>query len=125
MIEGSGSGSIPLTSGSGSGSGSIPLTSGSGSGRPKTCGSGGSGSATLHFTDRDPDPVPLIFVADPSSFLVTSNVNFSQMFLKDHQNRHSYPKTVLGIHIRILLGLPDPDPLVSGIDPALDPSLFS
>jgi hypothetical protein len=36
---------------------------------------------------------------------------------------------VMGIQIRIFLGLPDPDPLVKGIDPdpapAPDPSLFS
>jgi hypothetical protein len=34
---------------------------------------------------------------------------------------------VLGIRIRMFLGLPDPDPLVRGADPdpAPDPSLFS
>jgi hypothetical protein len=36
-------------------------------------------------------------------------------------------KTVLGIRIRMFLGLPDPDPLVrvTDPDPAPDPSLFS
>jgi hypothetical protein len=36
-------------------------------------------------------------------------------------------KPVLGIRIRMFLGLPDPDPLVRGMDPdpAPDPSLFS
>ena len=32
---------------------------------------------------------------------------------------------VLGIRIRMFLGLSDPDPLVRGTDPAPDPSLFS
>jgi hypothetical protein len=32
-------------------------------------------------------------------------------------------KAVLGIRIRMFLGLPDPDPLVRGTDP--DPSVFS
>jgi hypothetical protein len=41
IIEGSRSGSIPLTSGSRSGS--IPLTMDLDLGGPKTCGSGGSG----------------------------------------------------------------------------------
>jgi hypothetical protein len=40
-------------------------------------------------------------------------------------------QAVLGIRIHMFLGLPDPDPLVTGTDPdpapdpALDPSLFS
>jgi hypothetical protein len=42
MIEGSGSGSIPLTNGSGD-----PDPGDPDPGDPKTCGSGGSGSATL------------------------------------------------------------------------------
>jgi hypothetical protein len=29
------------------------------------------------------------------------------------------------IRIRMILGLPDPDPLVRGMDPDLDPSFFS
>jgi hypothetical protein len=32
---------------------------------------------------------------------------------------------VLGILIRMFLGLKDPDPLVRGTDPVQDPSLFS
>jgi hypothetical protein len=32
--------------------------------------------------------------------------------------------TVLGIRIRMILGLPDPDPLVRGTDPDPDPSIF-
>ncbi len=38
-----------------------------------------------------------------------------------------YRGTVLGIRIRMLLGSPDPDPLVGGMDrdPAPDPSFFS
>ncbi len=52
MIEGSGSGSIPLTNGSGS----IPLANGSGSRRPKKCGSGGSGSATPLLNTEVPNP---------------------------------------------------------------------
>jgi hypothetical protein len=32
---------------------------------------------------------------------------------------------VLGIRLRMFLGLPDPDPLVRGADPAPDSTLFS
>ncbi len=34
-------------------------------------------------------------------------------------------KVVLGIRIRMFLGLPEPDPLVRGTDPDPDPSIFS
>ncbi len=34
-------------------------------------------------------------------------------------------KAVLGIRIRMVLGLPDPDLLVRGADPDPDPSLYS
>jgi hypothetical protein len=47
-----------------------------------------------------------------------------------HSRHKGMYKAVLGIRIqihriRMFLGLPDPDPLVRGADPAPDPSLFS
>jgi hypothetical protein len=51
-------------------------------------------------------------------------------FVQIHQKGLQYDHiSVLGIRIRMSLGLPDPDPLVRGMDPdpdqASDPSLFS
>jgi hypothetical protein len=65
------------------------------------CGSG-SADPCHGLMDPDSDPDPAIFVID----LQGCN-----------------KKSVLRIRIHMFLGLPDPDPLVRGMDPDPDPSI--
>ncbi len=126
MIEGSGSGSIPLTNGSGSG--------------PKTFGSGGfgfgSGSATLQkriffilfFQVLRRWPSLALAPTQQGSVSVFFFYYSGSDSVRKNKKKNNLSPAVWGIRIRriqVFLGLRDPDPLVRGTDPAPDPPLFS
>jgi hypothetical protein len=75
----------------------------------------------------DPDPDPALFISGLS-------INDCRYIYSRNILRKALVEPVLGTRIRngirirrirMSLGLPDPDPLVRGTDPAPDPSLFS
>jgi hypothetical protein len=85
MIEGSGSGSIPLTN-----------RSGSGSGRPKTCG---SGTLVISFFDNEEE---ISFISSRKREVKSSAAaNAAQQSLEGKPGPHTKPK-VKGLNIFVL-----------------------